>query len=88
MKKKEIFIRKIYCSHKLFSFAKSTEPFLALLCIVIFRFAGEVRARYLDYGHGSGLRGREFELVRASGLCGMHGIWVLRGTCCLTFHQE
>jgi len=37
---------------------------LAFLCFVVFRFAGEIRACYLDYGHGSGLRGREFELVR------------------------
>lgn len=37
------------------------------------RFPGKVRARYLEYGHGSGLRGREFEFVRCGGLCGMRG---------------
>jgi len=62
---------------------------LALLCFVVFCFAGEARACYFEDGHGGGLFGREFELVRASGLCGMRGtcgLRTLRGICCLSFH--
>ena len=37
------------------------------------RFPGKVRARYLEYGHGGGLRRREFELVRRGGLRTLRG---------------
>ena len=49
--------------------------------MVVFRFPGEIRARYFDYGYGGGLRGSEFELVGRSGLGALRGTRMMRNFC-------
>ncbi len=53
-----------------------------------FRFPGEIRARYLEYGHSGGLLRRKFELVRRSVSRILRRTSRLRGASSLPFHQE
>ena len=53
-----------------------------------FRFPGEIRARYLEYGHSGGLLRRKFELVRRSVSRILRRTSSLRGASSLPFHQE